>query len=456
MNLRLARLVVVWCFLMLLVWSGAVWGQALPLPGPDVPAIYQRLLPQIEKIPIVDMHAHPGYWDDSDVDAMAVTVTELDPLRTRDTNPEWIGASKALYGYPYSDFSAEHKRWLDQKDDELRKQWGNEYWNKMLDKLGIQVGVANRVAMDYLAGNPRFRWVVFVDPFMFPFNNRDLAINPDRAVYFPIQEKALHRYLAQAGASQLPADLAGYEAVMRRVMEQDKQQGAVAIKFEAPYFRSLANISDPPREQADAIYRKYVGGGVPSAADYLVFQDYIFRYLIGQAGPEHLEVHVHSAVGAGNYYHLREGNAMDLENILRDPKYKDTTFVMIHGGFPYDRESIWLAALPNVYLDSSEFVTLVYPGEYSKVLKLWFETFPEKIVFGSDAFPYTREVNVPETYWLAIHTARTATAAALAEMVSQREISEPRALEIAREFFHDTTAKLFGLQPLQTQTAEKK
>jgi len=132
------------------------------------------------------------------------------------------------------------------------------------------------------------------------------------------------------------------------------------------------------------------------------------------------------------------------------------TVVLIHGGFPYDRESIWLAALPNVYLDSSEFITLVFPGEYSHVLKLWFETFPEKVVFGSDAFPYSREVNVPETYWLAVHTARTAAAAALAEMVSQGEVTESRALEIAREYFHDTTAHLFGLPALQSQTAEKK
>ena len=301
-----------------------------------------------------------------------------------------------------------------------------------------------------------FAGVVFVDPFMFPFNNRDLTINPDRAVYFPIQEKALHRYMAQAGVSQLPPDLAGYQALMRRVIEQDKQQGAVAIKFEAPYFRSLVNISDPPREQAESIYRKYAAGTIPSGDDYRVFQDYVFRYLIAQAGPQHLEVHIHSAVGSGNYYHLREGNAMDLENILRDPKYKDTVFVLIHGGFPYDRESIWLAALPNVYLDSSEFITLVFPGEYSHVLKLWFETFPEKVVFGSDAFPYSRQVNVPETYWLAVHTARTAAAAALAEMVSQGEVTESRALEIAREYFHDTTAHLFGLPAMEPQTAEKK
>ena len=148
-----------------LFFSASGWGQARAIAGKDVGAIYDRLLPQIEKIPIVDMHAHPGYWDDTDVDAMAVTTTALDPARTRTTNPEWLAAFKALYGYPYSDVSAEHLRWLDDKDDALRKQWGKEYLPKMLDKVGIQVSVANRVAMDYLENNPRFRFVFFVDPF---------------------------------------------------------------------------------------------------------------------------------------------------------------------------------------------------------------------------------------------------------------------------------------------------
>src|ERR1700730_7245870 len=83
------------------------WAQSRPFPSQDLSDIYLRLLPQIEKIPIIDMHAHPGYWDDSDVDAMAVTVTDLDPLRTRATNPEWAEAAKELFGYPYSDFSPE-------------------------------------------------------------------------------------------------------------------------------------------------------------------------------------------------------------------------------------------------------------------------------------------------------------------------------------------------------------
>src|SRR5258707_4974729 len=180
--------------MILCVCCPAARAQARAVPEKDASAIYQRLLPQIEKIPIVDMHAHPGYWDDTDVDAMAVTTTDLDPLRTRTTNPELLAAFPCLYGYPYSDFSPEHLRWLDEKDDELRKQWGKEYLSTMLDKVGIQVSVANRVAMDYLENNPRFRFVFFVDPFMFPFDNKDLTINPDRAVFFPIHENAMHRY----------------------------------------------------------------------------------------------------------------------------------------------------------------------------------------------------------------------------------------------------------------------
>jgi hypothetical protein len=448
MNSRWKFLCALTSLLGLLAYCPSSGSQARPLPGKDVNAIYDRLLPQIEKIPIVDMHAHPGYWDDPDVDAMAVTTTELDPARSRPTNAEWVAAAKALYEYPYSDLTPEHARWLDDKDDALRKQWGKEYWSKILDKVGIQVSVANRVAMDYLGDNPRFRFVFFVDPFMFPFDNQKLAISPDRAIYFPIQEKALHRYLQQAGVSQLPADFAGYEAAMHRKLELDKQHGAVALKFEAAYFRSLVNITDPPREQAETIYNKYHSGGVPTADEYLIFQDYIFRSLIAQAGPLHLEVHIHSAVGSGNYYHLSEGNAMDLEDILRDPRYKDTTFVMIHGGFPYTTQSIWLAALPNVYLDSSEFSTLIYPAQFSRILKEWFEIFPEKIVFGSDCFPYSREIAVPETYWLAVQTARTAATAALAEMVSEGEITEARALEIARGYLHDNTARLFGIELL--------
>src|SRR6476646_1230504 len=125
--------------------------QARPLPGPDVPQIYQRLLPQIEKIPIFDHHAHPGFADDPDVDAMASPPGSA-ALRERDTNPELVAAAKALFGYPYSDLTPEHAKWLVQKHAELRKQYsGTAYFDMILDKLNIEQSVANRAMMaDYL------------------------------------------------------------------------------------------------------------------------------------------------------------------------------------------------------------------------------------------------------------------------------------------------------------------
>src|SRR5258707_11584669 len=125
--------------------------QARPFPGPDVQQIYQRLLPQIEKIPAFDHHAHPGFADDLDVDAMAAPANASEALRTRDDNPELAVAAKALFGYPYADLSPDHSKWLLDKKTELKKQLnGTAYFNSILDKLNIETSVANRAMMpDY-------------------------------------------------------------------------------------------------------------------------------------------------------------------------------------------------------------------------------------------------------------------------------------------------------------------
>ena len=417
-------------------------GQARPLPGADVQQIYQRLLPQIERIPISDHHAHPGYSDDPDVDAMAAPPGSA-ALRERDTNPELIAAAKALFGYPYDDLSQEHAKWLVQKKTELKKERGSAYFSDILDKLNIEQGVANRAAMaDYL-DRKRFVWVLFADSFMWPFDNqRERSRNPDEEVYIPLQEKMLHRWMQQEGLGKLPADFSEYLKFVSRTLEDGQTKGAIAMKFEVAYFRST-KFGDPAREDAQDIYERFVGGGIPSKDEYRAFQDFMFRYLLREGGRLHLAVHVHSAVGIGDYFNLSEGNIMNLENILRDPRYSNVTFVMIHGGYPYDRQAIWLAAAKNVYLDSSETEILLYPSEFKKTLKLWLETFPEKITFGTDAFPYNEVLGAEESYWLGVQSSRTALAAALAEMISMGEVSEAQALQMAHGYLHDNAVGLY-------------
>jgi hypothetical protein len=418
--------------------------QSRPYPGANLPQLYQHYLDVVNNIPAFDHHAHPGFADDADVDAMAAPPGSS-AFRERDTNPELVAAARALWGYPYADFSPEHAKWLVQKKAEMKKQYpGTAYFNMLLDKLNFDKGVANRAMMaDYL-DTKRFPWVFFADAFMWPFDNKQqTARNGDQQVYLPLQEKMLKRWMQQVKVTALPANFADYLKFVSQTLEDNqKNKNAIAMKFEVAYFRPL-HFNDPSREDAEAIYKKYVNGGVPTEPEYRVFQDYIFRFLITEGGRLKLPVHIHSAVGIGDYFNISESNIMQLENILRDPRYASTTFVMIHGGYPLEREAIWLASIKNVYMDSSLMEIAMYPAAFKDSLRQWLETFPDKITFGTDCFPYNEILGAEESYWLGNISARQGLAGALAEMVSSGEISDAKAIEMAHSYLHDTAVSLY-------------
>jgi hypothetical protein len=56
------------------------------------------------------------------------------------------------------------------------------------------------------------------------------------------------------------------------------------------------------QERATGIYTKYHAGGVLSAEEYRDLQDFIFRYLLPEAGRLHLPAQIHTAVGGGDYF----------------------------------------------------------------------------------------------------------------------------------------------------------
>src|SRR5580704_13379762 len=182
--------------LMTLAVSATLHAQARPLPGADLQRVYDRLLKQIDGIPIYDNHSHATFPDDSDMDAMASPPEESTVMRLREDNPEFVAAAKALFGYPYDDFKPEHAKWLIDKKKAAEAAGGTVYWDSILDKLNIEMCLANRVALAPYLDPKRFHWVFFVDSFLFPFDNHDqIAKNGDMAVYVPLQEKVLQRYM---------------------------------------------------------------------------------------------------------------------------------------------------------------------------------------------------------------------------------------------------------------------
>jgi predicted TIM-barrel fold metal-dependent hydrolase len=404
--------------------------QSRVLIAPEAAAIYQRLLPKISKIKIFDHHAHPGFANDQEVDPAPVPEGAM-PLRLTPGNPDWAAAGKALFG-------------VTSREKLKAQNPGPKYFNAILDKLGIETSIANRITMSPDLDPARFKWVFYIDPVLFPFDNSSLAArNTDQAAFMPNQTKLVQRFRQQVGEASPPADLAGYLTFVTRVLEDHKRRGAIAAKFEVAYFRSFV-FDDPPRDAVAQIYQRYRDGGVPSAADYKAFQDFVFRHVLTECGRLHLAVHIHSGAGAGDYFSLAGVSVLNLEPVLRDPRYLATTFVLIHGGYPFDQQAILMAMMKNVWLDSSATGSfMMYPNQFKDVLKRWFEIMPSKVTFGSDAFPIDEHIGAEELYWFGVHNARIAAAAALAEMVAAREITEPQAMAIARGYLHDNAASLY-------------
>src|SRR3954467_8793295 len=202
MSLRLTAVIVAAC-------AATLLAQSRPLVEPAAAAIYQRLRPQIDAIKLFDHHAHPAFPDDGDVD-IAPPPPGSSPLRLRADNPETSVAARVLFGFPFPDMKGPHAKWLVDRKAALKKQHaGAAYFNMILDRLGIATSMANRVAMAPYLDPTRFKWVFFVDCFLFPFDNSALAArNGDEAVYMPLQTKLRQQYAQQVGLQGLPDSFA--------------------------------------------------------------------------------------------------------------------------------------------------------------------------------------------------------------------------------------------------------
>jgi len=414
-----------------------------------------QLLAEINKIKAIDNHSHPprivgaGEKDD-EFDALPCDPLEPGavPTMLRPENPRFLAAWKALYGYKYDDAAPEHVRELMETKKRVMSQQGDHFLVWVLDQLGIESELANRVGMGRGLEVPRFRWVPFDDPLLLPLNNQNLANeSPDKKFFYSREETLLKRYLRELGLSAPPATLEQYTTkVITPALEQQKKNGAAAVKFEAAYLRSL-NFESASSEDAGKIYSQYIKGGVPPSADYLKLQDYLFRYLAREAGRLGLPVHIHTGGGCGTYFRLAGSNPVLLESVFDDPTLRKTNFVLLHGGAgPFTKQVAYLLIKPNVYTDFSEQTWLLSTRKLSEVIRDWLESFPEKVMFGTDLFPNTPEINWEEIGWMTSTSGREALAIALTGMMEDKEITRERALELAHMVLHDNAAKLYGWQ----------
>jgi predicted TIM-barrel fold metal-dependent hydrolase len=193
------------------------------------------------------------------------------------------------------------------------------------------------------------------------------------------------------------------------------------------------------------VYAQFHSRGAPSDADYKTLQDYLFRFIAAECGRLGMAIHLHTMAGAGSYFEVHGANPLLLESVLNDPELRKTKFVMVHGGWPFNHEITPLLQKPNAYLDISAQTLLLTPATLARSLREWLEWTPEKVLFGTDAYPYSDGLGWEESGWLASRRGREALAIALSGMLRSGEISRERGLELARMVLRENARRLYGL-----------
>jgi predicted TIM-barrel fold metal-dependent hydrolase len=408
----------------------------------------------INGIRAIDAHAHPmrpvvpEAPADTEFDALpldGIPPFEV-PNRLKVDNPIWRAAQAALYKIPLDRSGNDYHTSLKTAVAATMRAQGQNFPAWALDQAGIDVMMANRIAMGPGLSAPRFRWVPFADPLLLPLDTRDEATRtPDTRSLYPREAKLLRRYLRDLSLKELPATLDEYvRSVVGATLARQRTAGAVGIKFEAAYLRPL-DFDEPDLAAARRVYVKYVRGGTPTRAEYKNLQDYLFRQIAREAGRQKLAVQIHVLETFGGFYSPRGSAPHLLESAFNDSSLRATKFVIVHGGWPLIGETQALLSKPNVYADVSMMDQILSPTLLAGVLRQWLGEWPEKVLFGSDAFDGGAEQGWEQVAWVGASTTRSALAIALSGMVRDGDVSRERARSLARMVLRENAATVYGL-----------
>jgi predicted TIM-barrel fold metal-dependent hydrolase len=435
--------------------NGAVL--ALCLGGRRAPAqapVDSALARYINSIRAIDNHAHPmrpianGAPPDTDYDALPLDgIPPFDmPARLKPDDAIWRSAQSALYRVSPAATGPAYHAALKTAVVNAQRAQGQHFAEWALDQSGIDVMMANRIALGPGLAPPRFRWISFVDALMLPLDvSGEAARTPDTRPLYPREARLLQRYMRDINVRALPATLDDYvRTVVAPTLARQHANGAAGVKFEAAYLRPL-DFDDPDPAGAKQVYAHYVRGGVPTHAEYKTLEDYLFRAIAREAGRQKLAVQIHVLETFGGFYSPRGSAPHLLEPAFNDSTLRGTRFIIVHGGWPLVGETQGLLGKPNVYADISMMDDILSPAALAGVLRQWLSEWPDKVLFGSDAFDGGVEQGWEQIAWVASNTTRRALAIALTGMIRDGEISRDRAQALARMVLRENAASVYGL-----------
>jgi predicted TIM-barrel fold metal-dependent hydrolase len=213
---------------------------------------------------------------------------------------------------------------------------------------------------------------------------------------------------------------------------------AVAAKNQSAYSRRL-DYAAVPQEVADPLFARFARGESLSPEEHKSLRDFLFRYCVRKATEQGLPVKLHTGYYAGHngmpLERLRQ-NAGDLCPLLKD--FPETTFVLMHIGYPYQDEFIALAKhYRNVTIDMC-WAWIINPAAGVRFVKEYLMAAPANklFTFGGDYAPV-------ENVYGHSRMARLGLTQALTELVEESWIAEGDAPALVERLMRGNARETF-------------
>lgn len=360
-------------------------------------------------------------------------------------NPGNVEVLKSRFGI---DWDPQLAKELDQKGRERRenlvREAGGEsaYWSQHLDLAGVEVALVNQ-EWPLTLNNDRLKWVANATTLLYPVDSQNVeARNPGVATDVKDARGAIVKLFGAARLPGPPQSLSAYMTFVDAQLVRWKNEGAVAVKFYDAYLRTLL-FQEMPLARAEALYAQ--GLSTPlSRTDYLVLQDFLARQIFLAAGGLKLPVHIHSSHGGGPFLRLMESDVRLLEEVLADPRFFGTDFVLIHGGAPFIEQAAYLASnKANVWIDISALPFLYPIPDLAAALRKYLTFAPTRTLFSTDAGGSPTVPIGPEVQHLVlVPAAREALALALSDLVRDGVWDEATAIKVGQGVLRDNARRL--------------
>ena len=429
--------------------------------------LYNSLLAQISKIPVIDCHEHlagpearPPYKEPiavliqgyvlSDLESAAFGISDREFQRLADpevsTNEKWplfeklwqatehtayARVTKLILKDIYGIQGQLNRAALDRVADGLSKMDEAAYF-RIIDKAGIQV-----MLVDVLGWLPGGLGNFLTGKKIFPNKFRPLISLPSfHSVNFSGQTIQNIGSLIDKHITSLAEYLEAVFTVFKLCIER----GAIGIKDQSAYERIL-DYEVVTKDDAEKQFNRLLSDprnslGWPEGKP---LNDYLFHQYMHFARELKLPVQLHTGHMAGIRNRVDKTNVAYLAPVLE--LHKDVNFDIFHGNWPYMGDLLFIGKnYPNVALDCC-WLNIIDPAYTIEFLVRSVLVLPHTKVhgFGGDYG------DIPEYVNAHLQIARQNISAALTNLVEGSWLEEEQAVSIAKDWLFNNPNRFFNL-----------